>query len=205
MNAVVRSVSDGIFRHQLEGFDKYPRGRDERFLEVFNSCVVSVDHARAVVDAFRVNMPTLQDIIDTALNLRPRFEVTETDREKWEREYGPAQPFRVDPALLSTSGREIDRLWRDVLNFLRPRNFDGKGDIQRVDIGRCWQVAKACGYKMNSRQQREIERYEQIYPQSRDNLPTQSLLALPGPAITQADIERVKAERAGQETEGRWE
>jgi hypothetical protein len=171
MSALSRPVSDGIFRHQLEGFDKYPRHRDERFCEVFNESCVSVDHARAVASAFREKMPSLQEIIDTALNLRPRFEATASQREQWEREFGKPQPFDISPALAERSGREIDRLWQEVLAFLRTTRFDGKGDIQRVHIGRCWQIAKHLGYTMNSAQQSEIDAYEHAYPKSRERLP----------------------------------
>ena len=206
-------MSDGIFRHQLEGFEKYPRGRDSRFLEVFNEHIVSVDHARAVAGTFREKMPTLQDIIDTALNLRPRFEVTESDREKWEREYGPAQPFTIPGGVGSmarTEEREIDRLWRDVMAFLRPRGFENpKKDIQFTPIGRCWQIARALGYQMNSHQLREIETYELAKPESRNHLPERKQPRAP---ITQADIDREKAKQrdvkalaSEDDTEDRWE
>lgn len=202
MKAVMRSVSDGMFRHQLEGFEKYPRGRDSRFLEVFNEHLVSVDHGRAVVETFRDKMPTLQDIIDTALNLRPRFEVTVSQREQWEREYGPPEPFTIPggvAAMARTEEREIDRLWRHVLAFLRARNFENtKRDIQFVPIGRCWQIARALGFEMNGHQSAEIRRYEETNPKSREFLPAKLTARAP---ITQADIDRVKA--GGQED--RWD
>jgi hypothetical protein len=196
MSAVHRSISDGIFHHQLEGFEKYPRGRDGRFLEVFNEQCVSVDHARAVALSFRERMPTLQEIVDTALNLRPRFEALPSQREQWEKEFGPPRPF--DTSVLRSVGqgsnREIDRLWKQVLAFFRTNNFDGRGDIQRVSIGRCWQVAKALGYSMNSYQQREIDDYEHTYPESKQKLPTRAAAQSFTP-ITQADVDRVVAER----------
>ena len=68
-----RSVTDGIFRHQLEGFQKYPVKRDSRFLEVFNECVVSVGHAQAVAESFQGLMPTLEEIRDVARSLRRHY------------------------------------------------------------------------------------------------------------------------------------
>jgi hypothetical protein len=189
-----RSVTDGIFRHQLEGFQKYPVKRDSRFLEVFNECVVSVGHAQAVAESFQGLMPTLEEIRDVARSLRPRFEVTVDQKEEWRRKYGPSSPVRPDFA--QRPAREIDRLWGEVRAFLVSTQFDGRGDIQRVHIGRCWQIAKHLGYEMNSYQQREIDDYERIYPKSRERLPQKKA------PITQADF---KALAAGEEAEGRWE
>lgn len=201
MIAVQRCVSDGIFRHQLEGFDRYPKGRDERFLEVFNEQAVSVDHARAVAQSFKEKMPTLQEVIDTCLNLRPRFEVVISEKEQWERQYGPPKPFSAD--FTERPGREIDRLWQEVMAFLRSTKFDGHGDIQRVHIGRCWQVAQHLGYEMNAKQQAEIAAYEHTYPASRERLPAKKT------PITQADIDRLKHSDvkalAGNDDAGRWE
>jgi hypothetical protein len=198
MSGVMRAVSDGIFRHQLEGFEKYPRGRDDRFLEVFNEHCISVDHARAVALTFREKMPMLQEVIDTALNLRPRFEAGPSQREEWEQRYGKPQPFDVSPLLEKRTGREIDRLWEEVLAFLRTTRFDGKGDIQKVHIGRCWQIAKHLGYKMNSHQQAEIDLYEHAYPKSRESLPVKRA------AITEQDFKAL-ASGSHQEGENRWD
>lgn len=196
MTAVDRSVSDALFRHHLEGFKGYPRERDAKFLEVFNESVLSVDHARAVLDTFTVAMPVLQDIKDTAFNLRERFEVRESDRQRWEREYGPAQPFDVSAFTKEPTGRGIDCLWSEVLAFFKANNFDGKGDIQQVHWGRCWQVAKALGYEMNSVQESEIKTYEYINPKSRESLPKKKK------QITEADF---KALASGENAQDRWE
>jgi len=188
---IERTVSDAIFRYQLEGFRDYPRGRDSRFLEVFHESVVSVEHARSVVKKFEgagrgpgvSDMPTLTEIRDTARNCRAQFEDTIDQRAEWARKYGPPSPFVAD--FSRKPEREIDKLWREVLTFFRSNNFDGKGDIQKVHYGRCWQIARALGYSMNSYQTREIEDYERIYPRSRESLPVRPK---PKP-ITQADID----------------
>ena len=222
---VERAITDGIFRHQFEGFRGYPRENDSRFLEVFHESSVSVSHARATAEAFEQAMPTLQDIRDTARNLRPKFEAQVSQREQWEREYGPPRPFEV-PNVAASFGqsreREIDRLWKDLLAYFRSNNFEGKGDIQRVQIGRCWQIARHFGYKMNSYQTRDIEDYERANPRSRESLPErpqQRPRPEPAKPITQADFDALpkrdgKALAAGddssagtkdEEPENRWD
>lgn len=192
----------------LSGYKGYPKPIDSpgehHFIRAFQESVVSVEHARAVIDAFDQEFPTILRIRETAAKLRPSLSAV-AQKQEWERLYGPPQPFDVSPALQERKGREIDRLWQEVLAFLRTTKFDGHGDIQRVHIGRCWQIAKHLGYAMNSHQQAEIDAYEHTYPKSRESLPVKR------PAITAEDFKALgpvadfKALAAGEREPGEGE
>lgn len=195
-------VACGILR-QICGFRGYPKADGEtRFVEVLAEVSLSVEHAMEIVKTFDSEFPTLREIRDTALNLRARFETQINQHAEWEKQYGKPEPF---PILAEGHQEpEIFVLWRETLAFLRTTRFDGKGDIQQVPIGRCWQIAKHLGYKMNRYQQDEIDHYEAAIPKSRESLPVKR------PAITQADVDAVKRERdvkalAGNDDLGRWE
>jgi hypothetical protein len=84
------SVAKALFQ-ALSGFRGYPKpgpGQDH-FVEAFQSSVVSVAHARAVIASFDGVMPTVREIRDSAFNLRPQFETTVDQRKEWEAKYGP--------------------------------------------------------------------------------------------------------------------
>ena len=83
-------VAKALFQ-ALSGFRGYPKAGpgEDHFVEAFQSSVVSVAHARAVVASFDGLMPTIREIRDQAFNLRPQFETTVDQRKQWEAEYGP--------------------------------------------------------------------------------------------------------------------
>ncbi len=92
-HALALPVAQALF-DQLSGFRGFPKpglGKD-RFVQVFQESVVSVDHARAVIATFDDQMPTLREIRDTAYTLRAKFEPPVDQRAQWEKEYGPPDP-----------------------------------------------------------------------------------------------------------------
>lgn len=106
------SVAKALFQ-ALAGFRGYPKAGpgEDHFVEAFQSAVVSVAHARAVIASFDGIMPTIREIKDSAFALRPQFEVTVDQRKEWEAKYGKPDPMwsqnlvnelagkvRVDPA-----------------------------------------------------------------------------------------------------------
>lgn len=189
--AIVWELACTMMR-DLSGYKGYPKPIDSpgehHFIRAFQESVISVEHAKAVIDSFDQEFPTVLHIRETAHQLRVRFEPDPLKTKEWEKRYGPPQAFEVSATL--PKGREDDRMWGQIMGFLRTTKFDGHGDIQRVHIGRCWQIAKHLGYKMNSYQQEEINAYERIYPASKERLP-----AKPVPII-QADIDNLKTESA---------
>ena len=112
---VSRQVAEALFR-QLSGFRGYPvKGPGETyFIDAFQLACVSVDHARAVIATFDEVMPTIKEIRETALNLKPKFAPPYLSvREQWERDYGPPRPFPVD--IKNPVGeRRVDELWRKL-------------------------------------------------------------------------------------------
>jgi hypothetical protein len=87
------SVVKALFQ-SLSGFRGYPKPGpgEDHFVEAFQSSVVSVAHARAVIASFDGDMPTVREIRDSAFNLRPQFETTVDQRKEWETKYGKPDP-----------------------------------------------------------------------------------------------------------------
>lgn len=98
-----------VLLEQLSGFRGYPKGKGlDRFVEVLAEISISVEHATALIETFDREFPMLCEIRDTAFNLRPRFQVMEDQRTKWEAQYGkpdPIWPETVAKAIKRPSGR----------------------------------------------------------------------------------------------------
>jgi hypothetical protein len=88
------SVAKALFQ-ALSGFRGYPKPGpgEDHFVEAFQSSVVSVAHARAVIASFDGVMPTVREIRDSAFALRPQFEISVDQRKEWESKYGPPDPM----------------------------------------------------------------------------------------------------------------
>lgn len=112
----VTRVVAAVTLRQLSGFVGYPKAGpgEEYFIDAFQMACISVDHARAVIAAFDEHMPTLKEIRETALNLKPKFEPpSESQRAQWEREYGKPQAFDMSVANRPAVRRD-DELWRKL-------------------------------------------------------------------------------------------
>jgi len=113
---VSRSVAEGIFR-RLSGFRGYPHNPtgEGYFIDAFQCACVSVAHAEAVIASFDELMPTVKEIRDTAANLKPRFlPPSPSQREEWEKQYGPPDPGFYDQVMKQAATPQKSRdaeLW----------------------------------------------------------------------------------------------
>lgn len=84
----------------LAGYRGYPATEAgvRRFAVAVQENCISVSHARATLKSFDELFPTVRQICDVAINLRPQFEPSEVDQHReWERQYGKPQPFDLYP------------------------------------------------------------------------------------------------------------
>src|ERR1017187_9494573 len=89
MNNLQPAVARGLLR-TLSGFRGYPRGDGEApFVETLCEISLSVEHASSTLLCFDAEFPTIRELRDAALNLRPKFEAKRDQHAEWEREYGP--------------------------------------------------------------------------------------------------------------------
>jgi hypothetical protein len=76
----------------LRGYNRMPEA-ESRLVEVVQSVCVSVEHLDATLETFDAEYPTLAEIKNVALNLRDRYLPKQpSQRERWEKEYGPPNP-----------------------------------------------------------------------------------------------------------------
>jgi len=81
----------------LDGFRGYPPtdGGRKRFAEALQLNAVSVEHLEAILKTFDEEFPTVRQIHDVAMNLRPRFEPKADTFDALRAKYGNPQPFDV--------------------------------------------------------------------------------------------------------------
>src|ERR1035441_3683180 len=133
---VQQAVARGLIQFHLAGFRGYPPSEmgENVFARGLQECTVSVDHATAVVKSFQERFPTLREVVDTANNLRAKFEPQESQKAQWEREYGKPVPF--DSSMEGTclccgrpwaeilSARAVqDEMWRRIKAQLGVKDF----------------------------------------------------------------------------------
>ena len=76
----------------LRGYNHVPDA-ESRLVEIVQQACVSVEHLVAVLETFDAEYPTIREIKETAFNLRERFLPKQpSQREQWEKEYGPPDP-----------------------------------------------------------------------------------------------------------------
>jgi len=114
--AVQQTVAIGLIRHHLSGFRGYPPSEagEKVFARGLQECTISVEHAEGVLKSFDERFPTLREIIDTGNGLRAQFEPQESQKAKWEREYGKPVPF--DTSMEGTC-LCCGRTWADILSY----------------------------------------------------------------------------------------
>ncbi len=143
------SVAKALFQ-ALSGFRGYPKPGpgEDHFVEAFQSSVVSVAHARAVIASFDGVMPTVREIRDAAFNLRPQFETTVDQRKEWEAKYGPPDPMwsanlidklasksaKLDPIERKRQHLEDRRamLWQAIRDSMYYTEGPGKIDLDNI-------------------------------------------------------------------------
>lgn len=84
-----------LIRSELAGYPEYPRNvaGETRHARALQESVVSVEHALATLAKFTLRFPSVQEITDTALNLRPQFDPSSALKAEWTRQYGPRKPY----------------------------------------------------------------------------------------------------------------
>src|SRR5271166_2163584 len=125
---VTMTVARGFFR-LLSGFRGYPKAGpgEDHFIKAFRESVVSVEHAMAVVNAFSNTMPTIQEIRESALNLRPKFEQKVDQTAEWEAKYGKPDTQWASK-LLGNHERAIGAVhWQAIRDSLYYTEGPGRG------------------------------------------------------------------------------
>ena len=161
---VQQAVARGLIQFHLAGFRGYPPSEmgENVFARGLQECTVSVDHATAVVKSFQERFPTLREVVDTANGLRAQFEPQESQKAKWEREYGKPVPF--DSSMEGTclccgrpwaeilSARAVqDEMWRRIKAHLKCKDFSEVSWLQ------VYKAKKELGYTLAPAEQRVIE------------------------------------------------
>lgn len=144
--AVAFSVCKATFR-DLSGFRGYPKEGpgEDHFVKAFQAAIVSVDHGRAVVNSFTGReSPTIQEIRDSAFNLRSQFQPPEDLKAAWEAEYG--KPAAVIPET-EQPRREIDILWRKIMSVEKYQGRDGRQKLQRTPWPMLAKLARDFGHE----------------------------------------------------------
>lgn len=229
MSNVQRDVARPLLR-QLSGFRGYPKAirlaeggldtqGEDRFVDCLCEISLSVEHALAIVESFDGEFPTIRELRDTALNLRPKFEAKIDQRKQWEAEYGKPDPgfsarildtamgsTAIDPAIRKRLHAEESRamLWQAIRDSL----YYTEGPGRRVD--QFWAEAAA---KHGRNHPQEVAAFRvQLRESGWDVLmavdwqkprpPVHSLkpapVLIPDKAITQADIDE-ELRKAGRQ------
>jgi len=151
MNAVQPTVGRGLLR-TLSGFKNYPRGDGEsRFVDALCEISLSVEHAASTLLCFDGEFPTIREMREAALNLRPKFEAKAVDQKKeWEAKYGKPDPGwsqrftegatanapTLDPAARKKQHREERRamLWQAIRDSIFYTETPmGRAELARID------------------------------------------------------------------------
>jgi hypothetical protein len=113
MNAVALDLCVALIREFLSGYRGYPNNEagEKRFARALQEVVVSVQHARGTLAEFTGIFPTVKEIQDQAVNLRPKYELVKDPRDEWERQYGP--PVAIDVSAMTGNTRH-DEMWRKL-------------------------------------------------------------------------------------------
>lgn len=197
--AVQFDVCKALIQRRLRGFRGAPRSDDDwdTFAEDLQAVAVSVEHVQACLQRFDEEMPTIRQLRDVAMNLRPRFEATPDRVAQWRRDYGKAEPLSTNPA------DELAMHWqafRDVLYY-----SEGPGERKPF-----WEAALMRDEKMHPESlafvRRQVVRIgwaaimklsasPEPMPYTKPNYRRIAALAPAGAPITQADMDRASAFR----------
>jgi hypothetical protein len=133
MNAVQQTVGRGLLR-TLSGFRGYPKGEGEtRFVDTLCEISVSVEHAASVLLCFDAEFPTIREMRDAALNLRPKFEHPVDQKKEWESKYGKpnlAWSNRISNATNTNYAEERQAIRDSIFYTETPM---GREDLARID------------------------------------------------------------------------
>lgn len=154
--AVGIRLCQSMIESELSGYEGYPNTELglARFARALQDVALSVDHARAIVAMFTVRFPTVQDIIDTGLNLRPQFEAKQSQEAAWRAKYGEPQPVALEFKVESQPFAERDRKIRAHITKSRG-NWPGWKALGWLEI---FEAQEAVGYPLTPEQRKMIGR-----------------------------------------------
>lgn len=224
MNAVQPSVGKVLLR-TLSGFKGYPRGDGEnRFVDALCEISLSVEHAASTLLCFDGEFPTIREMREAALNLRPKFEAKADQKKEWEAKYGkpdPAFSRRISGAAGANHVQERRAiLWqsiRDAVFYTETQmgrlDLSGIEDKdERINAFKFWKKAAVNNQRNHPAElaafREELDRssWDELmaYDWARGDWPPSALgpvVVAPGAIlanpITQSDIDR-ELERAGR-------
>jgi hypothetical protein len=231
--AIVWELACAMFR-DLSGYRGYPKPVDSpgehHFIRAFQEAVISVEHAKAVIDSFDQEFPTILRIRESAHKLRPRFESDPLKEKQWEKKYGKPDPNWSRNLLAGSHEQNKLRMLREAIrDAVYYTEGPGKFRLGQIED---WRERKADIAFWNHQMKRMCKDHGPELAAFREELATRGwddvmkedwaseapVVALP-PApeffkkIEQSDIDRAKAalaveeraEESGQEMEDRWE
>lgn len=155
-----------LIQKYLSGLRHYPlHEQGQKCLAMYlERYALSVEHAKSIVEAFRDDCPTPQELHDRAFNEKDRgnfLPPQPTLKEKWE-----AEGFTLDETFYKRTQiemgeknppRQDDVMCRAIKRKLGVKTF------AKVPIGECWAAAQELGYPLNSYQREEMERWRGIH------------------------------------------
>jgi hypothetical protein len=189
---VTQAVAKALIQG-LSALREYPRleAGEDRLAEELVRCSVSVSHARATIEEFDQQCPTIRDLREQADRIRERFEPAKPKQEAvWEREYGPPQPMRIDWSAMSAQQHEDAKvqMWAAIRKHL------GVKDFARVSWTQVYGAKRDLGY--------ELSAYERDWLR-RAGEPFEPRAAAPAPApITEFDVEAARQRRDWKQKAG---
>lgn len=154
--AVQESTAIGLLRFHLSGFRGYPPSEmgEKVFARGLQECSLSVDHATAIIQSFDERFPTLREMVETANSIRDKFLPQESQRAKWEREYGKPMPFDSSmegaclccgkpwAEILTTHRNAETEMWTRIKAHLKCKDFS---DVSWVAV---YKAKKELGYPL---------------------------------------------------------
>jgi len=140
-------------RNELAGYQGYPPTveGEKRFARALKDSCVSVGHVRAVLGKFTERFPTVQQIIDTALNLQAQFLPSEDETAQWERQYGKPQPAVFEGA--SSGQQEQAEMWVKLRAHFASQNGGAFPGFAKLSWTKIYCAMRELGYPLTPQQE----------------------------------------------------
>lgn len=174
MNPVDEKWALTFVRKWLAALRDYPEHEaGQKCLAMYLSrYALSIEHAEAILKAFRDQCPTPQDLHDVAYNdaLRAQFLPKQPPlKEQWLR-----AGYTLDAGFYDSiqeqlgsrkpgEPRQDDLMWKAIKKKLAVREFS------KVPLGQCWAIAEELGFPLSGEQREELARWRLTHPKEDDN------------------------------------
>jgi hypothetical protein len=151
-HAVAISICEALLM-DLCGYRHYPSTVEGRmvFAKALQRVSLSVDHARAIVDSFDMEFPTVREIIETGNRLSDKFTVAVDLVKQWETEYGPRRPFDASE-LYKTD--PTGAYWAADAEMWRRIKMEVGKDFAKCSWPEVYRAKKKLGYELNRYEQK---------------------------------------------------